>query len=103
MPMYNPCHPGEVLLHECIKPRCLSIARVAKGLGVSEQELDDLVNERASVTADMAIRLTEAFGLSPETWLGMQMAYDLWHARQDADRVPAEDFGPVEELVASGG
>ncbi len=53
----------------------------ATHLGVSRQSLSELVNERAGVSVDMATRLTKAFGSTPETWLGLQMAYDLWLAR----------------------
>jgi len=51
-----------------------------------------VVNGRAAVSVDMAIRLSKAFGSSPETWLGMQMAYDLWHARSRANRIRVRSF-----------
>lgn len=59
---------------------------------MSEAELSDLVNERTGVSADMAVRLSKAFGSSPETWLGMQMAYDLWHAEKRVDELKVEQF-----------
>ncbi len=66
--------------------------RPAEGLGVTRQTLSDLVNENTGVSIDMAIRLSKAFGSTPETWLGMQMAYDLWQARDRADQITVEPF-----------
>jgi addiction module HigA family antidote len=82
MAMRNPPHPGGIVRRQCLEPLGLSVTDAAKGLGVTRQALSDLVNERAGVSVDMAIRLAKAFGSSPETWLGMQMAYDLWQARR---------------------
>lgn len=81
MPMYNPPHPGGVVRRQCLEPLGLTVTKAAKGLGVTRQALSDLVNERAGVSVDMAIRLSKAFGSSAETWLGLQMAHDLWRAR----------------------
>ena len=66
---------------QCLDPLGLSVTEAAAGLGVTRQALSDLVNEKAGVSVEMAIRLSKAFGSSPETWLGMQMAYDLWRMR----------------------
>ena len=66
--------------------------RPAEGLGVTRQTLSDLVNENAGVSIDMAIRLSKVFGSTPETWLGMQMAYDLWQARDRAAQIRVEPF-----------
>ena len=92
MPMNDPCHPGEIVKYECLEPLGLSITRAARGLGVSRQKLSDLVNCRTGVSADMAIRLSIAFGSSPEAWLGMQSAYDLWQARNTSDSMEVEQF-----------
>ncbi len=92
MPMKDPSHPGEVLKHACLKPLKLSVTRAAQGLGVTQRELSDLVNCRASVSVDMALRLSKAFGSTPETWLGMQQAYDLWQARDRAKSMVVERF-----------
>ena len=54
--------------------------------------LSDLVNERTGISAEMAIRLSKAFGSSPETWLGMQMAYDLWHTMERSEGIEVENF-----------
>ena len=83
--MHYPPHPGGIVRRQCLVPLGLSVTRAAAGLGITRQTLSKLVDERASVSADMAIRLSKAFGSTPETWLGMQIAYDLWQARHRAD------------------
>ena len=98
MPMANPCHPGEIIKYECLEPLRLTVTKAAEGLGVTRQALSELVNERAGVSVDMAIRLSKAFGSTPETWLGMQMAYDLWQARERAKEIKVEKF--AESSVA---
>ena len=92
MPMHNPPHPGEIVKWECLEPLGLSVTRAAKGLGVTRQALSDLINGKAGVSVDMAIRLSKAFGSTPETWLGVQMDYDLWHARERAESIEVERF-----------
>ena len=82
MPMANPPHPGELVKHECLEPLGLTITEGAKRLGITRQTLSDLVNCKSGVSPEMALRLSQAFGSSPETWLGMQTAYDLWQVRQ---------------------
>ena len=95
MPLHEPPHPGGIVRRQCLEPLGLSVTKAAEGLGVTRQALSDLVNERAGISVDMAIRLSKAFGSSPETWLGLQMAYDLWKAR---DRRAAID---VKRFVAA--
>ena len=80
MEMHNPSHPGEVLKEYL--PESVSVTEAAKKLGVSRQALSAIINGRAGITADMALRLSKALGTSPDLWLGMQMQYDLWHAKQ---------------------
>ena len=92
MPMNNPPHPGEIVRSECLEPLGLTVTRAAQGLGVTRQALSDLVNEKAGVSVEMAIRLSQAFGSTPETWLGMQTAYELWQARGRAERIEVERF-----------
>ena len=81
MAMHNPPHPGGIVRRQCLDPFELTVTGAARHLGVSRQSLSELVNERAGVSVDMAIRLSKAFGSTPETWLGLQMAHDLWQAR----------------------
>ena len=92
MPMHNPPHPGGIIKRQCLEPLGLSITEAADGLGVTYRTLSDLVNEKAGISVDLAIRLSKAFGSSPETWLGMRMAYDLWQAREYAERMDVKDF-----------
>ena len=92
MTMSNPPHPGGIVRRQCLEPLGLSVTRAAKGLGVTRQALSDLVNGHAGVSTEMAVRLSKAFGSSPETWLGMQMAYDLWQVRERAERIEVERF-----------
>ena len=93
--MHNPPHPGGVVRRQCLEPLGLSVTRAAQGLGVTRQALSDLVNEKAGISVEMAFRLSKAFGSSPETWLGMQMAYDLWQARPRAEQLTVEKFAAV--------
>ena len=92
MPMHNPPHPGGIVRLQCLEPLGLSVTRAAEALGVTRQALSELVNENVAVSVDMAIRLAKAFGSTPETWLGMQMAYDLWQARGLADQIKVKRF-----------
>ena len=77
MAMKNPAHPGAIVREDCLEPLDLSVTEGARKLGVGRQTLSNLVNEKASVSIEMAYRLSKAFGSTPETWLGMQLAYDL--------------------------
>jgi addiction module HigA family antidote len=90
--MRNPPHPGGTVRRQCLDPLDLSVTEAAKGLGVTRQALSDLVNGKAGISIDMAIRLSKAFGSSPETWLGMQMAYDLWQARGQVRSLKVRHF-----------
>ena len=90
MPMMNPPHPGEIVRCECLEPLRLTVTRAAKGLGVSRQTLSESVNERAGISIEMAIRLSQSFGSTPETWIGLQTAHDLAEAR--ATQIEVERF-----------
>ena len=85
MAVKNPVHPGAIVREDCLKPMGLSVTEGAKRLGVGRQTLSNLVNEKASVSIEMAYRLSKAFGSTPETWLGRQLAFDLSRSR-DLDR-----------------
>lgn len=78
--MHNPPHPGEVLQDTVLTEGGLSITEFARKLGVSRVALSRVVNGRAAVSADMALRLAAALGGSAESWLTMQASYDLWQA-----------------------
>ena len=90
--MQNPPHPGGIVRRQCLEPLGLSVTEAAKGLGVTRQALSDLVNGKAGISVEMAIRLSKAFGSTPETWLGMRMAHDLWRARDRADEIEVRDY-----------
>lgn len=83
--MNNPPHPGEIVRKDCIEPLDLTITEAAEGLGVSRKHLSALVNGRSGISPNMAIRLSKAFGGSPESWLTQQMQYDLRQAEEEAD------------------
>ena len=82
MLMHNPPHPGEILRQLCIEPLGLSVTEAAKGLGVSRKTLSAILNGRAGVSPEMAVRLSLAFGTSSESWLNQQIQYDLWQAEK---------------------
>ena len=80
--MHNPPHPGEVLRELCLEPLGLTVTAAAEGLGVSRKTLSAILNARAGISPEMAIRLSKAFDTTAESWLNQQMRYDLWQARQ---------------------
>lgn len=84
MRMHNPPHPGELLRELWLAPMGLSITAAAEQLGVSRKTLSEIINARSAVTAEMALRLELAFGMSAQSWLGHQSAYDLWQLRPRA-------------------
>ena len=92
MTMHNPPHPGEIVKMDCLEPLGLSVERAAEGLGVSSQSLADIVNEKTGISAEMSVRLSKAFGSTPETWLRMQMAYDLWQIGERENQIEVESF-----------
>ena len=92
MKMHNPTHPGEIVRMECLEPLGLSVERAAEGLGVSRQALEDIVKEKTSISAEMSVRLSKAFGSTPETWLRMQMAYHLWQISESEERIEVKGF-----------
>jgi addiction module HigA family antidote len=77
MPMKNPPHPGRIVRDLCLEPLGLSVTEAARVLGVTRQTLNNVVNEKAGISPEMAVRLAKAFGSDAGTWLRMQTAYDL--------------------------
>jgi addiction module HigA family antidote len=90
--MHNPPHPGDVIKELCLDPLGLTVTAAAEGLGVSRRALSALLNGHAGISADMAIRLSKAFGRSPESWLQLQLQYDLWDAEQRSDKIKVKHF-----------
>ena len=87
MPMKNPPHPGRSVRTACLDPLRLSVTEGAKILGVTRQTLNNVINGKSGISPLMAIRLTKAFGSTPETWLRMQLAYDLAVARREESKI----------------
>ena len=76
----EPIHPGEILLEEFLKPLNISQTKIAKDLGVSFKTINEIVNKKRGISPEMAIKLSQKFGTTPEFWLNGQMRYDLWRA-----------------------
>lgn len=85
--MHNPPHPGEVIRELCLQPLGLSVTEAADALGVSRKTLSAILNGRAGVSPEMAIRLSIAFDTTPESWLRQQMQYDLFKAEQHRGQI----------------
>lgn len=93
MEMKNPSHPGE-LVKACIDDLGLSVAEAAKGLGITRQQLHNVIAGRTNVTPEMAIRFEKALGSTADTWLRMQMNYDLAQMRKRAADIVVERLAP---------
>jgi antitoxin HigA-1 len=98
MPMKNPPHPGRSIRTACLEPLGLSISEGAKILGVTRQALTNVITGKSGISPEMAIRLTKAFGSTPETWLRMQLAYGLAAARKDESRIRVRRQHVPQEL-----
>jgi addiction module HigA family antidote len=83
MKMHNPPHPGEVLRQLCLEPLNLTVTEAARSLGLSRKALSSILNGRAGISPEMAVRLSMAFNTSAESWLNQQLQYDLWHAEKN--------------------
>lgn len=86
MKMYNPPHPGEIIKGLWLDPAGVSITEAAQAMAVSRKTLSKIINGRARVTPELAVRLAIALGSSAESWLGHQAAYDLWELEQHPDQ-----------------
>ena len=87
MRMHNPPHPGEIIKTLCLAPLGVTVTQAADALGVSRKTLSTILNGRAGISPEMAVRLSIAFGTSSESWLNQQTQYDLWHAEQGRKRL----------------
>lgn len=85
--MKNPPHPGRIVRQECIEPSKLTVTETARRLGVTRQTLNNVINEKAAISPEMSIRLSKAFGSTPEVWLGLQLEYDLAQAEKEAGHI----------------
>lgn len=95
MRMHDPPHPGEVLRELCLRPLGLTVTETAAALGVSRKTLSAILNGRAGISPEMAIRLSLAFNTSSESWLNQQVQYDLWQAERGLKKLR------VRKLVAA--
>lgn len=93
--MKNPPHPGLSIRHDCLEPLGLSVTEAAKKLGVSRNQLSDVVNGHSGISPQMAIRLDKAFGGGANTWYRLQAAYDLAQAMKQADQIKVERLSAV--------
>jgi antitoxin HigA-1 len=87
MAMFNPPHPGEIISDIYLEPFDLSAREIANDLQVDPSTFSRLVSGKSSVSPDMAIRLSKVLGGSPESWLQMQLNYDLWQAKNENEHV----------------
>ncbi|EHJ45983.1 plasmid maintenance system antidote protein, XRE family (plasmid) [Solidesulfovibrio carbinoliphilus subsp. oakridgensis] len=91
--MKNPVHPG-LLVKECLEDLGLSVAEAARGIGITRQQLHNVIAGRSAVTPEMAVRFEKAFGSTADTWLGMQMRHDLAQVRQRNCAIAVERLTP---------
>ena len=82
MLMHNPPHPGEIIKTLCLEPLGLTVTEAANALGISRKTLSSIINGKAGISPEMAVRLSIAFDTSSESWLNQQAQYDLWRAEQ---------------------
>lgn len=95
MPMHNPPHPGEVIRELCLEPLGLTVTDAAEGLGVTRKTLSELLNGHSGISSEMALRLSQAFGGTPESWLEQQILYDLACTRKKVGKLNIRRFEPA--------
>jgi addiction module HigA family antidote len=95
----KPLHPGRVVRYDCLEPLGLSVTKGAEILGVTRQALNNLVNAKAGISPEMAVRLDKAFGRPAEGWLGLQTAFDLAQVRQHAQSIDVKRYVASKDLV----
>lgn len=93
----RPTHPGEILREEFLPDYQLSVAQLAEAVGVTRQTVNDLLRERRALSPSMALRLARIFGTTPEYWLNLQRAVDLW----DANALLAKEIRGIKVLKVS--
>jgi len=100
MPMKNPPHPGRSIRNACLEPLGLSVTEGAEILGITRQTLNNVIHGKSGISPTMAIRLSKAFGSTAETWLRMQLAYDLAQARKEESKIKVRRQYMPQELHA---
>jgi antitoxin HigA-1 len=99
MSMKAPPHPGRSIRNACLDPLGLTVTDAAQVLGVTRQALNNVVNGKSDISPEMAIRLSKAFGSTPETWLRMQVAFDLAEARKTEHRIKVRHYRSEKVLA----
>lgn len=94
MPMFSPPHPGQAIRHDCLEPLGLTVTEAAKALDVTRQALNNVINGKAGISPEMAIRLDKAFGGGADVWLRMQATYDLAQAMRRVDEIKVRRLYP---------
>ena len=87
-----PSHPGEILKEMFINERDLTITEVAKGLNMARANLSSVINGHLGISPELAVKLSEAFGNTPQFWVNLQNNYELWHAERKIDRATIQHF-----------
>ncbi len=96
MRMHNPPHPGEIIREFCVDALNMTITDAAKSLGVTRKTLSALLNAKAGISPEMALRLSKVFGRTPEGWLKLQLQYDLWKTKNRVDLNSLKRIEPVQ-------
>ncbi len=96
----KPTHPGSILKYDCMEPLGMTVTEFASLLGISRNTLSKILNERASITPNIALRLSRAFPPSARLWLGLQMKYDLWAAENNTEEW--KTVKPIEKELVEG-
>jgi addiction module HigA family antidote len=99
--MKSPCHPGEIIREEVLRPLGLTVTEAAKVLGVSRPTLSNLLNENAALTTDMALRIEKAFGPRMDHLMRIQLAYDLAQARKREGTIKLKRYRRRKEPTAA--
>lgn len=92
MMMHNPPHVGEILRELYLEPLDISVTEAANHLGVTRQALSRLINEKSGISSEMAIRLSKAFGTSPDYWMNLETQYELFHASKKYKNINVKPF-----------
>ena len=100
MRMHNPPYPGEILRKLCLEPLGLSVTEAAKALGISRKTLSSILNGRAGISPEMAVRLSIAFDTTAESWMNQQVQYDLWQAERGRDQLKVTRLTAAERINA---
>src|SRR4051794_30603487 len=96
MPIKSPVHPGALIKTEIVQAHGLSVTAAAEVLNVSRPTLSSLLNAKADLSGDMALRIEKAFGVKMDTLMRMQNAFDISKARKREDKIKVKRFQPAE-------